>query len=66
MVIMLAHFRNSCLPSSRVLESLKGGKRQAEAPFVNLKIAAKGQQSVYSIFKKPYNPAPTATGRREV
>jgi hypothetical protein len=36
----------------RALESLKAGKRQAEAPYVNLKIAPKGQQSVYNIFKK--------------
>jgi hypothetical protein len=35
-----------------VLESLKHGKRLPEAQFTNLKIAAKGQQSVYGIFKK--------------
>jgi hypothetical protein len=37
----------------RVLESVKIGKRQAEAPFVDLKIAAKWQRSVYGMFKKP-------------
>ena len=66
MVIMPAFFRNSCLPMSRVLESLKAGKRQAEAPFVNLKIAAKGQQSVYGMFKVPNNPVSTAIGQSGV
>lgn len=36
----------------RVLESLKAGRRLPETPFTNLKIAAKGQQSVYSMFKQ--------------
>ena len=36
----------------RVLESLKAGRRQAEAPYVNLKIAPNGQRSVYNMFKK--------------
>jgi hypothetical protein len=36
----------------RVLESLKAGKRLQETPFANLKVAAKGQQSVYDMFKK--------------
>jgi hypothetical protein len=53
---------NSGLPTSRVLESLKAGKRQAEAPFINLKIAAKGQQSVYNLFKTPNTPGSAATG----
>jgi hypothetical protein len=51
-----------CLPASRVLESLKAGKRQAEGPYANLKIAAKGQRSVYSMFKKPKDPSPAAAG----
>ena len=36
----------------RVLESLKHGKRLPEVQFTNLKVAAKGQQSVYGMFKK--------------
>jgi hypothetical protein len=36
----------------RVLESLKLGKRLPETQFANLKVAAKGQQSVYGMFKK--------------
>lgn len=51
-----------CLPASRVLESLKAGKRQAEGPYANLKIAAMGQRSVYSMFKKPKDPSPAAAG----
>jgi hypothetical protein len=35
----------------RALESLKLGKRLPETQFSNLKVAAKGQQSVYSMFK---------------
>ncbi|KAK0116726.1 hypothetical protein ONS96_012577 [Cadophora gregata f. sp. sojae] len=35
-----------------VLESLKAGKRLSESPFSNLKIAPKGQKSVYGMFKK--------------
>ncbi|PMD27392.1 hypothetical protein NA56DRAFT_561796 [Hyaloscypha hepaticicola] len=35
-----------------VLESLKLGKRLPETQFTNLKVAAKGQQSVYGMFKK--------------
>ena len=34
------------------LESIKAGKRLPEAQFANLKLAAKGQGSVYSMFKK--------------
>lgn len=36
----------------RVLESLKAGKRLPETSFSNLKVAPKGQSSVYSMFKK--------------
>lgn len=61
-----------CLPSSlvlgaslaeltRVLESIKAGKRMPEAQFSNLKIAAKGQQSVYGMFKKVEGLDSTAT-----
>jgi len=39
--------------SFRVLESLKVGKRLSETHFTNLKIAVKGQQSVYSILAGP-------------
>lgn len=35
-----------------VLESLKAGKRLPEARFSNLKIASKGQQSVYGLYSK--------------
>jgi hypothetical protein len=35
----------------RVLESMKAGKRLSEIQFTNLKVAAKRQQSVYSMFK---------------
>jgi len=38
--------------SYRVLESMKAGKRLPEAQFSNLKVAAKGQQSVYGMFEK--------------
>jgi hypothetical protein len=41
----------SFLISYRVLESMKAGKRLSETPFAKLELAAKGQQSVYSIFK---------------
>lgn len=41
-----------CSHLGRVLESLKAGKRLQETPFANLKVAAKGQQSVYDMFKK--------------
>jgi hypothetical protein len=39
----------------RILESLKLGKRLPETQFTNLKLAAKGQQSVYGMFKKTNN-----------
>ncbi|KAK3403060.1 hypothetical protein B0T20DRAFT_474857 [Sordaria brevicollis] len=41
-----------------VLESIKAGKRLPEARFANLKIAAKGQQSVLSVFSKNKPPPP--------
>jgi hypothetical protein len=37
---------------SRVLESIKAGKRLPEARFANLKIAARAQQSVLGAFPK--------------
>lgn len=37
---------------SRALESIKAGKRLPEARFANLKIAARGQQSVLGAFSK--------------
>ncbi|KAI1140386.1 hypothetical protein F5Y05DRAFT_378210 [Hypoxylon sp. FL0543] len=36
-----------------VLESIKAGKRLPEARFSNLKIAPKGQQSVYGLYSRP-------------
>jgi len=39
-------------PSTRVLESLKAGKRLPEARFANLKVAARGQLSVLGVFSK--------------
>ncbi|KAI1113045.1 BRCA1 C terminus domain-containing protein [Nemania sp. NC0429] len=35
-----------------VLESIKAGKRLPEARFVDLKVASKGQQSVYGLYSK--------------
>ncbi len=35
----------------RVLESIKAGKRLPEAQFSTMKLSAKGQQSVYGMFK---------------
>jgi hypothetical protein len=43
---------NSLLPL-RVLESLKAGKRLPEARFSNLKVALKGQDSVYGTLSAP-------------
>ena len=40
------------LLQSRVLESIKAGKRLPEARFANLKIAVRGQQSVLGAFSK--------------
>ncbi|KAI8633722.1 BRCA1 C terminus domain-containing protein [Xylariaceae sp. FL1651] len=60
-----------------VLESIKAGKRQPEARFAELKIAAKGQQSVYGLYtgnkekvNTPANvdasqPPPSAQAREE-
>lgn len=39
-------FANGC---HRVLESLKAGKRLPEARFSNVKVAARGQGSVYGL-----------------
>lgn len=36
----------------RVLESLKAGRRLPEARFSNMKIAPKGQSSVYGLYSK--------------
>lgn len=44
--------RKHRLLSHRVLESMDAGKRLPEAQFTNLKVAAKGQQTVYGIFRK--------------
>ena len=35
----------------RVLESIKAGHRLPEAPFATVKLAPKGQKSVYGLFK---------------
>ena len=43
---------NTLTITHRVLESIKVGKRLSEAQYTNLKVAAKGQQSVYSMFQK--------------
>lgn len=44
-------------PGIRVLESLKAGRRLPEARFGTLKVASKGQPSVYGVFsKKPSIP----------
>ncbi|KAH8685732.1 hypothetical protein BGZ60DRAFT_395932 [Tricladium varicosporioides] len=40
-----------------ILESMKAGKRLPETQFTNLKVVAKGQQSVYSMFSKPNSEA---------
>lgn len=37
---------------TRVLESLKAGKRLPETQFSNITLAAKGQKSVYGMFSK--------------
>ncbi|KAH7356581.1 hypothetical protein BKA65DRAFT_210114 [Rhexocercosporidium sp. MPI-PUGE-AT-0058] len=42
-----------------VLESLKAGKRLSETSFSNLKVAPKGQKSVYGMLKKPKSTAST-------
>ncbi|KUJ11925.1 uncharacterized protein LY89DRAFT_673732 [Mollisia scopiformis] len=45
-----------------VLESIKAGKRLPETQFSNLKVAAKGQQSVYGMFKKSNSTASSEAG----
>lgn len=40
------------LMESRVLESVKAGRRLPEARFTNLKVASKGQPSVYGAFSR--------------
>lgn len=40
------------LTDVRVLESLKAGRRLPEASFGNLRVASKGQPSVYGAFSK--------------
>jgi hypothetical protein len=37
---------------ARVLESIKNGKRLPETEYTNLKVVAKGQRSVYSMFSR--------------
>ncbi|KAI4867345.1 hypothetical protein F4820DRAFT_209255 [Hypoxylon rubiginosum] len=39
-----------------VLESIKAGKRLPETQFSNLKVATKGQQSVFGLYSKPRVP----------
>lgn len=46
----------------RVLESIKAGKRLPEAGFANLSVAAKGQQSVYGLFKQPLHDPDAVIG----
>lgn len=40
------------LTRNRVLESVKAGRRLPEARFANLKVASKGQPSVYGAFSR--------------
>lgn len=47
-----------------MLESIKAGKRLPEAQFCNLSTAAKGQQSVYGLFRK--NPAPEGLRKSDI
>ncbi|RFU25024.1 hypothetical protein B7463_g11319, partial [Scytalidium lignicola] len=47
-----------------VLESIKAGNRLQETQFSNLKTAVKGQQSVYSMFKKAGSS--TSTGSTDI
>ncbi|KAI0474421.1 BRCA1 C terminus domain-containing protein [Xylaria cf. heliscus] len=42
-----------------VLESIKAGKRLPEARFADLKVASKGQQSVYGLYSKHKDKTPT-------
>ncbi|KAI0536339.1 BRCA1 C terminus domain-containing protein [Xylaria digitata] len=41
-----------------VLESIKAGKRLPESRFADLKIASKGQQSMYSLYSRPKDKTP--------
>ncbi|KAI0554549.1 BRCA1 C terminus domain-containing protein [Xylaria curta] len=41
-----------------VLESIKAGRRLPEARFADLKVASKGQQSVYGLYPKPKDKTP--------
>lgn len=43
-----------------VLESIKAGKRLPEARFVDLKVASKGQQSVYGLYSKHKDKTPAS------
>lgn len=54
------------LTISRVLESLRVGKRLPEARFANLKVAAKGQQSVYERYAESAAQNTQATHGRGV
>ncbi|KAK8048781.1 hypothetical protein PG994_010511 [Apiospora phragmitis] len=49
------------LITSRILESIRAGKRLPEARFSNLKVASKGQQSVFGLFSKPTPLPPVHT-----
>ncbi|KAI2473275.1 hypothetical protein F4781DRAFT_381229 [Annulohypoxylon bovei var. microspora] len=46
-----------------VIESIKAGKRLPEAKFGTLKIASKGQQSVYGLYSEPKAPAEPSAPR---
>jgi hypothetical protein len=53
---MVGRYLSHTMPDAnqlvRVLESIKAGRRLPETPFTNLKVAARGEQSVYSMFKQ--------------
>lgn len=50
---------------NRVLESVKAGTRLPETPFADLRVAAKGQQSVYGIFKQNSKTGPSQSAQAE-
>jgi hypothetical protein len=50
--------------NDRVLESIKAGKRLPEARFANLKLASKGQQSVYGLFGGALKSSGSSTSPR--
>jgi hypothetical protein len=50
--LQLAAWAYPWLTKNRVLESIKAGKRLPEARFSNLKIASRGQGSVYGLCSK--------------